>query len=102
MAVTRTITQLAADLRIGDGVTPPTGAVLAVLARVSSTATAMVERYAPEAEEAVSNEAYVRLAGWLFDADPSGQNPGGPAAMRSSGAASILGPYRTRRGGLIG
>ena len=101
MAVTRTIAQLAADLRIGDGTTEPTGAVLVVLTRIAATATAMVTRYSPNAPDAIHNEAFVRLAGWLFDSDPSGSNPGGPTAMRSSGAQSLLGPYKVRRAGVI-
>ena len=102
MAVTRTVSQLAADLRIGDGTTEPTGANLVLLTRIAATAAEMVTKYSPNAPDAIHDEAYVRLAGWLFDSDPSGQNPGGPVAMRASGAASILGPYKVRRGGLIG
>ena len=102
MAVTRTIPQLAADLRIEDGVTEPTGADLVVLTRIAATAKVMVESYAPAAPDAIQNESFTRLAGFLFDSDPSGASPGGPVAMRSSGAASLLGRYRVRRGGLIG
>ena len=101
MAVTRTPTELAADLRIGDGTTAPTGAVLVVLSRISGTAREMVEHYAPSAPTSIQNEAFTRLAGWLFDSDPSGSNPGGPTALRASGAQSLLGPYKIRRGGLI-
>ena len=102
MAVTRTLAQLAGDLRIGDGETAPTGAVAVLLGRISATATAMVLAYAPAAPDALHDEAFVRLAAWLYDADPSGAAPGGPAALRSSGAASLLNPYKVRRGGLIG
>ena len=101
MAVTRTLAQLGADLRIGDGTTAPTGAVGAVLGRIDATARAMVESYAPQAPEAIANEAHVRLCGWLYDSDASGGSPGGPAAMRASGAASLLGRFRVRRAGLI-
>ena len=102
MAVTRTLTQLAADLRIGDGTTAPTGANLVLLTRIAATATAMVTKYSPNAPDAIHDEALVRLSGWLFDSDPSGANPGGPVAMRASGAASLLSPYKIRRAGLIG
>ena len=101
MAVTRTVAQLGADLRIGDGLIAPTGAAGAVLGRVDATARALVEAYAPDAPDAIQNEAYVRLAGWLYDSDPSGASPGGRAAMRASGAAALLGQFRVRRGGLI-
>lgn len=102
MAVTRTLAQLAADLRLGDGVTEPTGAEAVVLGRIDATARAMVLEYAPDAPDAIHTEAYVRLAGWFWDADPTGANPGGPAALRASGAASLLGRYRVRRAGIIG
>ena len=101
MAVSRTIAELAADLRIGDGTTP-TGAVLSVLTRIAATATAMVERFAPGAPGEIHDEAFARLCGWLYDSDPSGASPGGPVAMRASGAASLLSPYKVRRAGLIG
>ena len=100
--VTRTLAELAGDLRIGDGETEPTGPAAVILARIAATAKVLVVRYAPDAPDAIHDEAYVRVAGWLYDADPSGSTPGGPAALRSSGAASILGPYKVRRGGLIG
>ena len=102
MAVTRTVSQLAADLRIGDGITEPTGAVAVVLARIDATARAMVVDFAPNAPTAIQNEAFVRLAGWLYDADPSGSTPGGPSALRASGAAAILSPFKIRRAGVIG
>ena len=99
--VTRTLAQLAADLRLGDGATAPVGPVGIVLARIDATARAMVLEYAPGAPDAIHDEAYVRLAAWLYDADPSGSTPGGPQALRSSGAASLLSPYKVRRGGVI-
>ena len=102
MAVTRTLAQLAGDLRVGDGVADPTGPAAVILERIASTARVMVVDYAPAAPDAIHDEMFVRLCGWLYDADPSGSTPGGPAAMRSSGAASLGGPYRVRRGGLVG
>ena len=102
MAVTRTLAQLAADLRIGDGITEPTGAVAVLLGRIDATARAMVVEFAPGAPDEIHNEAFVRLAGFLYDADPSGSTPGGPSALRSSGAAAILAPYKIRRAGVIG
>ena len=101
MAVTRTLAQLAGDLRLGDGSTAPTGAAAVVLGRIDATARALVEAYAPTAPDAIADEAFTRLAGWLYDVDPSGVSPGGPNAMRSSGAAALLAPYRVRRAGVI-
>ena len=94
--------QLAIHLRISTDDAAPTGALATVLDRIVATSTAMVEKFAPDAPVAIKDEAVVRLAGWLYDSDPSGANPGGPVALRASGAASILGGYRVRRGGLIG
>ena len=103
MAVTRTVTQLAADLRIGDGATAPTGAEAVLLARIDATARAMVLEYQSEGvPDAIHNEAYVRLAGWLYDSDPSASNPGGASALRASGALALLSPYKVRGAGLIG
>ena len=100
--VTRTLAQLAGDLRLGDGVADPTGPAAVILERIASTARVMVVDYAPAAPDAIHDEMFVRLCGWLYDASPSDSTPGGPAAMRSSGAASLGGPYRVRRGGVIG
>ena len=100
--ITRSLAQLAGDLRLGDGVADPTGPAAVLLERIAATARVMVVDYAPNAPDAIHDEAFVRLAGWLYDADPSGSTPGGPTALRSSGAASLLGPYRVRRGGQIG
>ena len=102
MAVTRTLAQLAGDLRLGDGVTGVTGAQAIVLARIDGAARAMVLAFAPAAPDPAHNEAYSRLAGWLYDSDPTGAAAGGPNALRSSGAAAILGPHRIRRAGVIG
>ena len=100
--VTRSLAELAADVRLGDGSAEPTGATLVVLKRVAATAAAMVLHYAPDAPDELHDEALARLSGYLLDSDPSGRSAGGPIALRSSGAASILRPYRDRRGGLIG
>ena len=102
MAVVRSLAELAGDLRLGDGVTEPTGPAAVILARIDATSRVMVVAYAPLAPDEIHTEAHVRLAGYLYDSDPSGSSPGGPAALRASGAAAILGPYRVRRGGLIG
>lgn len=101
MAVTRTVAQLSADLRIGDGTAAPDGAVGVVLARIHATAVALIEAHAPDAPAAMQDEAFVRLAGWLYDSDPSGRLPGGPNALRASGAAALLSRWRSVRGVVI-
>ncbi len=60
-----------------------------------------VELYAPDAPDAIQNEAFVRVAGWLYDQDPTAASPGGSSALRASGAASLLRPYKVRRAGLV-
>ena len=70
-----------------------------VLQRIIDAATVMVEDYAPDAPEALQNEAMVRLASWLYDQDPTAASPGGAVALRASGAGPILNPYRVHRGG---
>ena len=100
--ITRSLAELAGDLRVGDGETEPTGPATVILERIAATARVMVVAFAPAAPDAIHDEAFVRLCGWLYDADPSGSTPGGPTALRSSGAASLLGPYKVRRAGLIG
>ena len=101
MAVTRTLAELAADVRLGDGATDPTGPHGVILARIAGAARVLVEQYAPDAPDEISNEAFTRLAGYLMDHDPSGMMRGGPSPIRSSGAASLLAPWKVRRGGLI-
>ncbi|MCY4123395.1 MAG: hypothetical protein OXG72_21005 [Acidobacteria bacterium] len=47
MAVT--LTQLAAELRLGDGQSPPDEPIAGILTRILATATTLVQRYAPNA-----------------------------------------------------
>ena len=82
--------------------------------RLGSTAAALVERHAPGAPQAVKNEAVIRCAGWLRSAPASGvasrtvgpmtvsYSPTRYAALRHSGAMSLLAPYKVRRAGLAG
>ena len=78
--------------------------------RLHAAAVAIVDRYAAGAPEAISNEAAIRVAGYLRGDDPGvrslltikvGEIEIEPravgSALRLSGAMSLLGPYRTRR-----
>ena len=107
MAVTLTVEALAAAVGFSAGAdTKPAGRVLPV-------ATALVEDYAPAAPEAVQNEAVIRFAGYLLNADYGtvrSQSLGpqslefvtNHAAMfRNSGAAALLTRYKRRRAGAI-
>ena len=81
--------------------------------RVGAAASALIEREAPGAPDAIRDEAVVRCAGWLLDSPASGIrsqaegeirtsfSPAMTGAMRASGALSLLAPWRIRRAGAI-
>ena len=103
-ATTVTAAELAAEL----------GCDARTAERLLSVASTLVETYAPAAPPQVLNEAVVRCAGWLLQAPRAGQgrNDIGPmsvtyspsryAALRHSGAMSLLSPFKRRRAGLAG
>lgn len=78
---------------------------------LGESASALVERFAPDAPSAIRNEAVVRLSGWLFARVPrpvQSVSTGAikldfreryfaPDGMRNSGARALLTPWRTRR-----
>ena len=75
---------------------------------------AMVDRYAPQAPDAIKREAIIRASGWLastpkddirdLSAGPlsSSHTPSMRACLRHSGAMSLLSPWKVRRAGAIG
>lgn len=73
--------------------------------RLLGYATAAVSRYLGDAYDDVPadvvNEAVVRLAGYSFDAPYYARVNAyaGTSAMRNSGAASVLSPFRVHRAG---
>lgn len=107
MAVTLTAAELAAAL--GGAVPPAAGDVATLLA----AATSLVESFAPDAPDAIHDEAAIRLAAMLWRQTPGirsetvgsiavhfdargGQNP-----LRGSGASALLAPYRAHGAGLV-
>lgn len=83
------------------------GADATTAERLLGAAASVVQRYAPAAPEPVQVEAIVRVAGWLFQSPASGFYEAqrgerqfrlvrsvNPSAMRSSGAAALLLPWR--------
>ena len=86
----------------------------ALAARLHPVAVALVERFAPDAPEAVQDEAAIRCAGWLAES-PAGAIRGevtgdirtsydgarSMGALRHSGAMGILSPWKVRRAGAI-
>ena len=95
MAVTITVEELVAALRLGDSAEEH-----AEVSRLHAFASEAVVKHAPDASETAQNEAVRRLAGHLFDMPEASRGDSYSNAMRSSGAARILLPYRVHRLGL--
>ena len=108
MAVTLTAQALATAI----------GKKLPVAERLLPVSSALVERYAPLAPDAIQNEAVIRCSGWLSNQPASACareqiSFGGGAlsqvavfrpstgALRGSGAMGLLSTFKVRRGGLI-
>lgn len=100
MAVTITVAQLAAAIRVGD-----TTEETAEVTRLLAYATEAVERHLGSAfdgtPDVVVNEAIIRIAGYIFDS-PTASRGGFAIIIRNSGAAAILLPYRQHRAGSTG
>ena len=81
--------------------------------RLIEVSSAVVEKNAPAAPEAVKNEAIVRCVGWLSEQPAAsirsertgeimtGYRAGELSALRHSGAMAILSPWKIRRAGAI-
>lgn len=95
MAVTLTRAQLAVELRLATSETDTIAAgIAAVLDRALAAATALVTEYAPDAPDALHNEAVVRVAARLYDESGSEARGGNPFVQ--SGAAHLLSRHRAR------
>ncbi|MCY3701494.1 MAG: hypothetical protein OXG16_02325 [Rhodospirillales bacterium] len=97
MAVTITGSELRAALRFGSSAEE-----VAEASRLLAYATEACTQHAPNAPNVAHNEAVVRLCGYLVDAPTAGRNMAFADALRNSGAASILAPYRTVRAASTG
>lgn len=97
------------DLEAAAGITST------VATRLLPVGTALVQQYAPNAPEAVQNEATIRVCGFLAQTPASTlrridagsisivyQAGGEQAALRRSGAMALLSPFKKRRAGKIG
>ena len=83
----------------------------AIAVRLHAVALAAVDAYAPAAADALKSEAIIRTAGYLHADDPAARTqrrlevgdavriePRAPgSALRLSGAAAVLAPFRVRR-----
>ena len=87
-------TQLAAALRLGDGVTAPAEPLLGILTRLLGVGDATVALLAPDV---IKDEAVINYAATLYDkpSAPSGNRYA--AAWVNSGAASLVGGWVVRR-----
>ena len=99
MAVTLTLAELSAALRLG-ATTEETAEATRLLAFVTvAIAKYLGDSYATTPPEVV-NEAAIRWAGYLFDQPTSQSGMGAANALRNSGAGPMLLPYRVHTGGL--
>ena len=96
MAVTLTAAELAAALRLSDS---PEETAEATSAYLPTQRKRSLRHVVHRAGRAVHNEAVRRLAGYLYDMPEAGRGDGYANALRNSGAASILLPYRKHRAG---
>ena len=98
MAVTLTAAELAEAIRIGTSAEET-----AQVTRLLAYATAAIDRHLgtayATAPDAVVDEAAIRLAGYLFDQPTASSGSAFADALRNSGTAAILLPWRIHRAG---
>ena len=94
--VTLTVEELSNALRLGDSPEERQEAE-----RLLVYAGEAVIRHAPGSTPAAAAEATIRLSAYLFDQPNAGRGLSFANAMRSSGASSILAPYRQHRAGIV-
>ena len=97
MAVTLTAADLCGALRADKS-----AAEMREIQRLLTYTTAAVTRHAPDAPDAVHNEAAIRVAGYLYDGPAAGRASAYANPLRNSGAAAMLAPYRGHRAGVTG
>ena len=103
MAVTLTVNELGYAIRLVADTTETIEApILGVLTDLLATSTQLVTDYAPMAPDSIHNEAARRLAGFLYDAPPSGSGGRWSNPMAQSGAQALLSSYRVRRATALG
>ena len=73
----------------------------AEVGRLLAVATELVELRAVDAPTVMQNEAAVRIVGYLYDAPTVSGGLSYASALRNSGAAGLLEPYRPKRAGAI-
>ena len=94
-----TLIQLAAALRLGDGVTAPTEPVAGILSRLLDVSQAFVAIAAPDAPEAIADEATIRMSAYLYDSPTSASGDRFAASWRNSGTEALVSRWVVRRAG---
>ena len=94
MAVTITVAELVAALRLSDSAEE-----LQEATRLLSYASEAVVKHVPTAPDAVHDEAVRRLAGYIYDMPEAARGDSYANALRNSGAARMLLPYRVHSAG---
>ena len=94
--------QLAAHLRLGDGENAPTEPVAGLLSRLLGVSQAFVQIAAPDAPEAIADEATIRMTATLYDAPTAAAGDRYAAAWRNSGAEALVSRWVVRRAGSEG
>ena len=94
--VTLSAATLADAMRLGDST-----ADTATARRLLAVGTALVERHAPGAPCEILNESVIRVAGYLYDQPQAPGGAGYANALRNSGAAALLLPFRAIRAGNV-
>ena len=94
MSVTLTITELAAELRIGDGETAPVEPIAGILTRHLQAARREIMAHAPTAPDPAMTIAAIRLIGYRYFQPPASAGMSFAHALVNSGAADALREWR--------
>ena len=94
MAVTITAVELCYAMRLGSSAEE-----LAEATRLLAFSTTMVIKHVATAPDTIHNESVIRLASYVFDQPTAARGDGYGNAIRNSGAARMLLPYRVHRAG---
>ena len=73
----------------------------AILTRLSSVGSALIDLYAPNAPTAIKQEATIRIAAYLYDQPESPVGARYSMAWRNSGSSALLAPWIVRGATLI-
>ena len=92
-----TLIDLAAALRIGDGVNAPEEPIAGILNRLMGVSEAFVDLMASTAPEPIRDEATVRMSAYLYDAPTASRGDKYANAWANSGAAGLLSRWTYRR-----